>query len=261
MRYCENGARLWIGQFNEIWTSRARSAAQCRCESLCGTCGQGAVAFHPDPLRDRVWCGRRELNPHGLAACGFSYHFGFRRPAGGGFVVWTIPSPLPKRGLGAARLVSTPSREYFRAWLGIAIAGFPDFEQFYAVGFPMGTQALLSPLRLPFRHARGNWPQAHHNAAGNDPHPASQADLWHTTGAAFGIDLAEMTEAQGAGARSGDSDYRRAGSSTPQHTKNRAISELTAPDERECFRRRGGIQPSKRRRHKSWSRLQRAGGA
>jgi hypothetical protein len=42
-----------------------------------------------------LWCGRRELNPHGLAACGFSYHFGFRRPARGGFVVWTIPSPFP----------------------------------------------------------------------------------------------------------------------------------------------------------------------
>ena len=40
--------------------------------------------FHPGPLRKRVWCGRRELNPHGLAACGFSYHFGFRRPASAG---------------------------------------------------------------------------------------------------------------------------------------------------------------------------------
>jgi len=47
-------------------------------------------------------------------------------------------------GLGAARLVSTPSRKHFRAWLGIAISGFPDFEQFYAVGFPMGTQVLKS---------------------------------------------------------------------------------------------------------------------
>ena len=37
--------------------------------------------FRPGALRKRVWCGRRELNPHGLAACGFSYHFGFRRPA------------------------------------------------------------------------------------------------------------------------------------------------------------------------------------
>ena len=70
-------------------------------------------------------------------------------------MVWTIPSPFLTRGLGAARLVSTPSRTRFRAWLGIAFSGFPDFEQFYAVGFPMGTQRCLSPLRLPFRHARG----------------------------------------------------------------------------------------------------------
>ena len=61
-----------------------------------------------------------------------------------GFVVWTIPSPFPIRGLGAARLVSTPSRNCFRAWLGIAISGFPDFEQFYSAGFPMGTQVLKS---------------------------------------------------------------------------------------------------------------------
>lgn len=115
--------------------------------------------------RKRTWCGRRELNPHGLAACGFSYHFGFRRPAKGGFVVWTIPSPFPKRGLGAAHLVSTPSRKRFQAWLGIAISGFPDFEQFYAVGFPTGTQACLSPLRLPFRHARAvNCPQPNHTS-------------------------------------------------------------------------------------------------
>ncbi len=40
----------------------------------------------------------------------FSYHFGFRRRPTQAFVVWTIPSPCPFRGLGAARLVSTPSR-------------------------------------------------------------------------------------------------------------------------------------------------------
>ena len=49
--------------------------------------------------------------------------------------------------VGAARLVSTPSR--FRAWLGIAIAGFPEFEQFCTSSFQEGTQVSLSPLRLP----------------------------------------------------------------------------------------------------------------
>ena len=141
-----------------LHTSVCRSALQRRSERGPERPKSGAGKtpgwFHPGPLRKRIWCGRRELNPHGLAACGFSYHFGFRRPAIGGFVVWTIPSPFLTRGLGAARLVSTPSRKRFQAWLGIAIAGFPDFEQFYAVGFPMGTQPCLSPLRLPFRHAR-----------------------------------------------------------------------------------------------------------
>jgi hypothetical protein len=120
------------------------------------------MTCHPGTLRRRIWCGRRELNPHGLAACGFSYHFGFRRPNECGFVVWTIPSPFPMRGLGAARLVSTPSRNRFRAWLGIAIAGFPDFEQFYAAGFPMGTQVLKSAASAISPRPRRNWPQCHH---------------------------------------------------------------------------------------------------
>ena len=51
--------------------------------------------------------------------------------------------------LGAARLVSTPSQKSFRAWLGIAIQGFPDFEQFYSAGFPDGHSISLSPLCLP----------------------------------------------------------------------------------------------------------------
>ena len=47
------------------------------------------------------------------------------------------------RGLGAARLVSTPS-EGFRtsAWLGIASKGFPEFEQFYITNFSVSTQSL-----------------------------------------------------------------------------------------------------------------------
>jgi hypothetical protein len=68
---------------------------------------------------------------------GFSYPFGFRRRPGWAFVVWTIPSPW-RSALGAARLVSTPSR--FRAWLGITSEGFPEFGQFYSCDFSRGTQ-------------------------------------------------------------------------------------------------------------------------
>jgi len=54
--------------------------------------------------------------------------------------------------LGAARLVSTPSLS------GLArdchLTGSPDFEQFYVSGFPRAHSICLSPLRLPFRHAR-----------------------------------------------------------------------------------------------------------
>ena len=49
-----------------------------------------------------------------LRSNGFSCHYGFRRPRliAARFGVWTIPSPCPKSvsGLGAARLVSTPSQ-------------------------------------------------------------------------------------------------------------------------------------------------------
>jgi hypothetical protein len=49
---------------------------------------------------------------------------------------------LSGQALGAARLVSTPSRggEPLGAWLGIASEGFPEFEQFYVAGFPARTQ-------------------------------------------------------------------------------------------------------------------------
>jgi hypothetical protein len=69
------------------------------------------------------------------------------------------PFTLPRkiRGLGAARLVSTPSRMGFgiRAWLGIAIAGFPEFGQFCFVGFPCEhSNSLQVRCVCLFRHAR-----------------------------------------------------------------------------------------------------------
>jgi hypothetical protein len=66
------------------------------------------------------WCGRPESNRHRpFGPTDFLTSYGFRRLAWarsrfGSFVVWTIPSPLRLRtvafALGAARLVSTPSR-------------------------------------------------------------------------------------------------------------------------------------------------------
>jgi hypothetical protein len=65
-------------------------------------------------------------------------------------------APDDSQGLGAARLVSTPST--MLSHHGLArdrhFTGFPEFEQFYTARFHAGTQFGLSPLRLPFRHAR-----------------------------------------------------------------------------------------------------------
>jgi hypothetical protein len=80
-----------------------------------------------------------------LSPADFHTVYGFRRPdvkllEGSGQVCgldypFTLPRKL--RSLGAARLVSTPSRLVsLRAWLGIAISGSPEFEQFCIAGFP-----------------------------------------------------------------------------------------------------------------------------
>jgi hypothetical protein len=62
------------------------------------------------------------------------------------------PFTMPRRqGVGAARLVSTPS--LLLSQQGLArdrhLTGFPEFEQFCIAGFPASTQSGLSPLRLP----------------------------------------------------------------------------------------------------------------
>lgn len=79
------------------------------------------------------------------------------------FVVWTIPSPCPQgwppQDLGAARLVSTPSRHRARiasgrcrAWLGIAMPkGSPNLSSStsHVSARALVTWRLSSPLRLP----------------------------------------------------------------------------------------------------------------
>jgi len=74
--------------------------------------------------------------PTGLPPTDFRTSYGFRRPCYAPLALrrvrgldypFTLPRPRiasgASRGLGAARLVSTPSR--FRAWLGIAVERFP----------------------------------------------------------------------------------------------------------------------------------------
>ena len=57
----------------------------------------------------------------------------------------SLHHPPDHRGLGAVRLVSTPSR-LDSAGLGSGLPhkdGFPDFEQFCIAGFPASTQVFL----------------------------------------------------------------------------------------------------------------------
>ena len=94
-----------------------------------------------------------------LRSNGFSCHYGFRRPRLIASKVWGLDYPfaMPKSvsGLGAARLVSTPSqpeRRLLRQSLARDrhVTGFPDFEQFYHRRFPGGHSSFrLSPVRLP----------------------------------------------------------------------------------------------------------------
>ena len=105
------------------------------------------------------WCGRWESNPHEpFRPCGFSCRLRLSPPARGArFAVWTIPSPSPgDLGLRCcpSSLYTFPAEISLQGWLGIAIAGFPDFGQFCIAGFPASTQVSSSPLRMPFRHAR-----------------------------------------------------------------------------------------------------------
>ena len=111
-----------------------------------------------------------------LSPADFHTVYGFRRPevtllessrqVCGLDYPFTLPRKL--RSLGAARLVSTPSRLVsLRAWLGIAISGFPEFEQFCIADFPASTQVFLksaayaipprprAAVRLPFYHRSG----------------------------------------------------------------------------------------------------------
>lgn len=100
------------------------------------------------------------MNPHDLAVNGFSYHLRFsppppirhRRGLWSGLSLHRTPDWL--RDLGAARLVSTPSR--FRAWLGIAISqASPNLSGSASAVSRQSTQSSLkSVASTRFRHAR-----------------------------------------------------------------------------------------------------------
>ena len=103
------------------------------------------------------WCGRRESNPH--EPCGPT---DFRTASAFAALAWRVRAGWPGlrsglslhhpaddcRGLGAARLVSTPSRTVCRPSLARDrhFKGFPEFGQFCTAGFPAGTQVRLKSV-------------------------------------------------------------------------------------------------------------------
>ena len=104
----------------------------------------------------RMWCGRRDLNPH--EPCGpTDFHTRLRLSpplqCSAGFGVWTIPSPCPDMAPGVR---CCPSSLYTfpavsgRAWLGIAmLQSSPNLS---SSASPVSRRALkfrLSPMRLP----------------------------------------------------------------------------------------------------------------
>ena len=142
-------------------------------------------------------------------------------------MVWTIPSPFSFGGSGAARLVSTPSRKCFRAWLGIAISGFPDFGQFYSASFPTGTQACLSPLCLPISpHPRENSRHPHHKARSEDRGVPRQSDGLYSDGTCLGDCLLPLTCRQNTHSRSTGRDLCHGVVKAPPGTMHLFVSQL-----------------------------------
>ena len=90
-------------------------------------------------------CGRRDLNPH--EPCGstdFHTTSAFAAAASVRVCGLDYPFAMPFSRLGAARLVSTPSRLAPGLARDRHVTGFPEFGQFCAAGFPAGTQFLKS---------------------------------------------------------------------------------------------------------------------
>ena len=71
----------------------------------------------------------------------------------------SLHPPPEARSLGAARLVSTPSRWYLSGLgSGLPFKVSPNLSSSASPVSQTSTQVSLSPLRMPFRHARARLP-------------------------------------------------------------------------------------------------------
>ncbi len=128
--------------------------------------------------------------PRALHSTDFRTVYGFRRRAVGPwghvgeFAVWTIPSPCPgSLRLGAARLVSTPSRLECsgQVWLGIAMSqGSPNLG---SSASPVSRRALKFWLKSV---ASAIPPRPHVSCAIENYHTAARRNLQRTVRAQAG---------------------------------------------------------------------------
>jgi hypothetical protein len=97
------------------------------------------------------WCPRSESNRHAFKGGGFSSRFGFRRPdrqhRSGSWSGARLHHGLA--ALGARRLLSTPSRVFTWAWLGVSSdsklsRAFTDFDGLHLVDFSARAQVVWS---------------------------------------------------------------------------------------------------------------------
>ncbi len=116
-----------MGSTRQVFRARANDVAASRqhfADTVCEICRTAPRRFC---CPRKVWCGRRDLNPHGpFKPCGFSYRLRLSPPGRcafeGSCQVCGLDYPFTLlrkiRSLGAARLVSTPSRLEYIAGLG-----------------------------------------------------------------------------------------------------------------------------------------------
>jgi len=76
------------------------------------------------------------------------------------------PPEYPGLRCCPSSLYTFPEKVSLRAWLGIAIAGFPEFEQFCIDGFPASTQVSLksSASAIPPRPRGWSFAVSYHRA-------------------------------------------------------------------------------------------------
>jgi hypothetical protein len=101
-----------------------------------------------------------------LSPADFHTVYGFRRPdvesLEGPRQVCGLDYPFTLlrklRSLGAAHLVSTPSRGFSGLGSGLPFKVSPNLSSSASPVSQASTQVSLSPLRMPFRHARARLP-------------------------------------------------------------------------------------------------------